>query len=243
MSIGPRSEAAIFSAGAGFFKSGYEQTTSLVHANRRVFECHTDIPRTDCQERIAVETTKPDVRSALQLKASFNSTNASILDFWYHALKVYSACHLAKPDQDRILAMAGLAKEVGEIPINPKQGVAMETELQNKMYLSGLWLYDIHHGLLWEEDHSSQPWTKRVNNATSWSWSSLITKVKSPKRNQGTKEAFRWGRYERPKYKVVRKQVFQQSDDNSPENIAGGLQRVLFDPTNIFSCIHIRGKL
>jgi hypothetical protein len=78
-----------------------------------------------------------------------------------------------------------------------------------------------------------------------------VAKVKSPKRNQGTKEAFRvtgvclqrWGRYERPKYKVVRKQVFQQSDDNSPENIAGGLQRVLFDPTNIFSCIHIRGKL
>jgi hypothetical protein len=215
------------------------------------FECHTDIPRTDCQERIELETAKPDVQSYLQLKASFNSTSASILDFWYHALEIYSACHLTKPDQDRILAVAGLAKVVGQILINPKQEVAMEVEVQNGIYLSGLWLYDIHHGLLWEEDHSSQPWTTRVNDAPSWSWASLMTKVKWPERNQRTQEAFRvtgvclWrrGRHERPEYMVVGKRVFQRLDDTCPENIAGGLQRVLFDPTNMFSCMHIRGKL
>lgn len=215
------------------------------------FECHTDVPRTDCQERIAFEAAKPDLRSSLELKASFNSTNASILDFWYYVLEVYSACHLTKPDVDRILAVAGLAKEVGQILINPKQEVAMEAEVQNEMYLSGLWLYDIHHGLLWEEDHFSQPWTIRVNNAPSWSWASLMTKVKWAVRNQGTKEAFRVtgvclrrrDRHERPEYMVVGKRVFQRLDDDSPENIADGSQRVLFDPTNMFSCIHIRGKL
>jgi hypothetical protein len=215
------------------------------------FECHTDNPRTDCQERIAFENAKPDVRSSLQLKASFNSTNASILDFWYHALEVYSACYLTKPDQDRILAVAGLGKEVGQILINPKQELAIEAEIQNEMYLSGLWLYDIHHGLLWEEDHSSQPWTTRVNNTPSWSWSSLMTKVKWPERDQGAKEAFRVtgvclrrrDRHERPEHMVVGKRVFQRFDDTGPENIAGGLQKVLFDPTNMFACIHIRGKL
>jgi hypothetical protein len=155
------------------------------------FECHTDTPKTGFQERIQLEIAKPDLRSHLQLKASFHSTNTSILDFWYHALGVYSACRLTKPDLDRILAVAGLAKEVGRILANPKQAVGMEIEVQNEMYLSGLWLRDVHHGLLWEEDHSSQPWTTRVNEAPSWSWASLMTQVKWPERSQGTQEAFK----------------------------------------------------
>jgi hypothetical protein len=211
------------------------------------FECHADVPRTDCQERIEVETVKPDVRSYLQLKASFNSTNASILDFWYHALEVYSACHLTKPDQDRILAVAGLAKEVGQMLINPKQEVATEVEAQKEMYLSGLWLSDVHYGLLWEEDHS-QPWTTRVNDAPSWSWASLMAKLKWPERNQAIQDEFhvtgvclrRRDRHREPEY-TVGKRV--RLDDTSPDNIVGGLQRVPFDPTNMFSCLHITGKL
>jgi len=212
------------------------------------FECRTDSPRTDCQERIEFEAAKSDVRSHLQLKASFNCTNTSILDFWYQALEVYSACHLTKPDQDRVLAVAGLAKEVRQILVNSKQEVATEMVVQNEMYLSGLWLNDIHHGLLWEEHYSSQPWTTRVNNVPSWSWASLMSQVRWPERNQGMQEAFRViglclrrrDRHERPEYVVIGKGVLQLLDDTSPETIAGGL---LLDPTNMFSCLHIRGKL
>lgn len=116
-----------------------------------------------------LENANVEVRSALQLKASFNSTNPSILDFWYHALELYSGCILTKYDQDRILAIAGLAKEVGRILMTSKQEVPLEVVVQNEMYLSGLWLSDIHYGLLWEEDHASQHWTVKVINTPSWS--------------------------------------------------------------------------
>jgi hypothetical protein len=215
------------------------------------FECRTGSPRTACQERIEFEAAKPDVRSYLQLKASFDYTNVSILQFWYQALEVYSACFLTKPDQDRLLAVAGLAEEVRQILVNFKQEVATEAEIQNEMYLSGLWLNDIHHGLLWEEHYSSQPWTTRVNDAPSWSWASLMTQVKWPEKNQGTQEAFRvtglclrrQNRHERPEYVVRGERVLQPFDDTRPETIAGGFQMVQFDPTNMFSCMHIRGKL
>jgi Heterokaryon incompatibility protein (HET) len=216
-----------------------------------IYECHSDIPRTDGQERIEPEGRKPDVRSSLQLKASFHWTNASILDFWYHAVEAYSGCHLTKPDHDRILALAGVAKEVGQILINPRRDAAMDEEVNNEMYLSGLWLYDIHHGLLWQEDPSSEPWTVRVHEAPSWSWASLMAKVRWPERMQGVEGMFRVTgiclrrreRHERPEYMVVGKKVFKRLDDDSPGETAMGLPRVLFDPTNMYSCMHIRGKL
>ena len=75
------------------------------------FECQTNTPRTDGQEAVNSQLAKPDLQAHLWLKASFHFTDAPILHFWYHALEVYSACHLTKPKQDRILAVAGLAEE------------------------------------------------------------------------------------------------------------------------------------
>jgi hypothetical protein len=200
-----------------------------------------------------LENANIDVRSALQLKASFNSTNPTILDFWYHALELYSGCILTEYNQDRILAIAGLAKEVGRILMTSKQEVPLEVVVQNEMYLSGLWLSDIHYGLLWEEDHASQHWTIKVTNTPSWSWSSLMTKVKWPEKDQGAKEAFRvtgvclhrlrLEKHERPEYMVVGKRVSGPLEDTSPDNVIGGTQNVLLDPTNMFACIHLRGKL
>lgn len=220
-----------------------------------IYECHSDVPRTDGQERIEPGGREPGVRSSLQLKASFHWTNASILDFWYRALEVYSGCHLTKPDHDRILAVAGVAKEVGQILINPRRDVAMDEDVNNEMYLSGLWLYDIHYGLLWQEHPSSEPWTVRVHEAPSWSWASLMGEVRWPERMQGVEGAFRVTgiclrrreRHERPEYMVVGKKVFKRLDDDSHDDrlgeMATGLPRVLFDPTNMHSCMHIRGKL
>jgi hypothetical protein len=48
------------------------------------FECHTDGPRTEYQEKVLVDIAKSDLQSHLQLKASFHVDGASILDFWYH---------------------------------------------------------------------------------------------------------------------------------------------------------------
>jgi len=50
------------------------------------------------------------------------------LDFWYHALEVYSGQHLTKPEKDRIMALSGLAKEVGPTlaaQIDPQNEIAV----------------------------------------------------------------------------------------------------------------------
>ena len=78
-----------------------------------------------------------------------------------------------------------------------------------------------------------------------------MTEVRWPKRMQGVKEAFRVTgiclqsreRHERPEYMVVGKKVFKRLDDNSPGESATGQPKVLFDPTSMHSCMHIRGKL
>lgn len=111
--------------------------------------------------------------------------------FWYHALVVYYACHLAKPKQDRVLAVAGLAEEVAQILARSKQQAVMEVEVRNDVYISGLWLRAIHHGLLWEQDHLAKSWTIRIDEAPSWSWGSLITPVKWPEKAGGTQDACR----------------------------------------------------
>ena len=217
------------------------------------FECHTDTPRTDGQEQISYSVAKPDLRSHLELKATFHFSNPSILEFWYHALEVYSACHLTKPDQDRILAVAGLAKEVARILGNTKPVGTIPAGGQNEIYTSGLWLRDIHHGLLWEESHSAQPWTTRVRGAPSWSWASLMTQVKWPEKGENTQEEFeitgvclrRRAGHDAPEHPMMRKSMLQRLGNAYLGNIVGGSQweGELFDPTNMFSCLHIRGKL
>lgn len=220
--------------------------------NGLFFECHSNTPMTDGQESVNPELAKPDLQAHLRLKASFHFTNASILDFWYHALEVYSACHLTKPQQDQILAVAGLANEVGQILAKSKQQAIMDLEVQNDVYLSGLWLCDIHHGLLWEEDHSTKPWTVRVDNAPSWSWASLKTPVKWPEKEKGMQEACtitgvclgrRDDNHQTPQYDVVGKHVLRPSSTATPGHDAAGLQEPIIDLANISSCLHIRGKL
>jgi hypothetical protein len=207
------------------------------------FECRTEGPRTECGEKIELDVAQADMKSHLQLKASFNSANKSILDFWYNILEVYSACDLSKPGQDRMLAVAGLAKEVRKIlrPIDAK----------NEFYLSGMWFNDLHRGLLWEEHHASTSWTRRVDGMPSWSWASLMTQVRWPKSSQGVKEAFRLtgicmrrpNRHEKPDYAVQGKQILQAFSDAEPDASAALLQSPSFDSTNIVSCLHIRGRL
>lgn len=215
------------------------------------FECQQDTPRTDAQEMIQLARAKPDLQSHLFLKSSFHVSNSYILDFWYHAVEVCSECHLTKPELDRILAITGIAKEVGRILANPRQEVGREIEVQNVAFLSGLWLRDIHHGLLWEEDHSSQPWTTRIHEAPSWSWASLITQVKWPQRCQGMQEAMtvlgiclsKQAKHERPEHLIVNKGALPPPSNTNPEVNVSGPQKMLFDPTNMSSDLHIRGKL
>lgn len=205
-------------------------------------ECHTLAPRTPCREMIQLEMANQHLRSHLQLKQSFHFTGGSILDIWYRTLEVYTACHLKEPDKDRILALGGLAREIQHIIAKQKWATMPSLGRMNNVYVSGLWLRDIHHGLLWEEGHSAQPWTTRVADAPSWSWSSLMTPVNWPERCQGTTKAFKLtgvclkeedGNEGR---RIIYYSVNQVQSNNE-------LQGPLFGLKNMFCRLHIKGKL
>ncbi|KAH7357417.1 hypothetical protein BKA66DRAFT_473227 [Pyrenochaeta sp. MPI-SDFR-AT-0127] len=206
------------------------------------YECQQELPRCHDQSQLTFGRANPELRAHLELKASFHHSNKDITTFWYHALEVYSGQHLTKPT-DRILAVAGLAKEVSPILANPKRLPSMGQDDQNEVYVAGLWLRDIHHGLLWEQDHSANTLIGRVNEAPSWSWASLMTLVKWPEKSADTKPAFsvtgicfeqrqRHGVPNHLVYDNCRLRPFNPTSD-APH----------FDPTNMFSCLHIRGKL
>jgi len=207
------------------------------------FECQQELPRAYDQSQIAFSRAGSDLQAYLRLKASFHHTNDSILDFWYSALEIYSGQRLTKPREDRILAIAGLAKEVAPILSNPKRLPGSNDKSQDEVYTAGLWLRDIHHGLLWEEGHTATGSASRIKEAPSWSWTSLLTVVRWAVRSKGTKKAF-----------TVTGVCFAEGErqHDAAHSIVDGCrlspvnrvpQKPNFDPTNLFSCLHIRGKL
>jgi hypothetical protein len=132
------------------------------------------------QEELPVALASPDLQARLYLKTSFHHSNSDILGFWYHTLEVYSKCHLSKPGMDRILAIAGLAIEVAQVLKN-------RGELNLKCpesYVAGLWLHDLCHGLLWEQDHEAGAVVEVIKKAPSWSFASLLTPVRWPERDR-----------------------------------------------------------
>ncbi|KAI3317249.1 hypothetical protein HD806DRAFT_515614 [Xylariaceae sp. AK1471] len=207
------------------------------------FECQEEFPPSYDQSQLTFHRGSSDLQAHLRLKASFHFSNNDILGFWYAALEIYSGQHLTKPELDRILAIAGLAMEVGPILANPKRLSIMENEMQNEVYVAGLWLRDIHHGLLWEEQHAAAPSTSKVEEAPSWSWVSLITPVRWPERSKGSKDAFRVTgicvkpprRHTTPDHLVLDSYKLRLSYHPTEQSA--------FDPTKMFACLHIRGKL
>ncbi|KAK3293773.1 uncharacterized protein B0H64DRAFT_376637 [Chaetomium fimeti] len=210
------------------------------------FECYTDGPRTEYQERVLVENAQSDLRAQLQLKGSFAPDNIGILDFWYRTIELYSSCNLTKPDKDRILAVAGLSKEVGPILADRMRETAVDG-VHHETYLAGLWLRDLHHGLLWEEDHSALPWTIAVDEAPTWSWASLMMLVRWPDKDNEAQKALQViglcqtrqdGVHHRPEYTIERGRWAVQRPHGHT-----AARRAPFDPTNMFACLHIRGRL
>ncbi|KAF2280703.1 HET-domain-containing protein [Westerdykella ornata] len=212
--------------------------------NGLFFECQQELPRSYDQAQIAFGRAGAELQAHLQLKASFHFSNSDILSFWYHALEVYSGQHLTKPELDRILAVGGLAKEVAQILADPERLASRENEAQNEVYVAGLWLRDIYHGLLWEkEHHASEQDTKTVDKTPSWSWASLLTLVRWPERSKGTKSAFTVTGLcftEREAHEIPDHVVF---DGCKLRPFNAMTERPTFDPANMFSCLHIRGKL
>jgi hypothetical protein len=105
----------------------------------------------------------------LALRTQFRSPG---YDLWYRLVESYSKTKLTRPEKDHIIALSGIAEEFEKaIKANTKAPA-----LTSQKYVAGLWLEDLHHGLLWQTMDQNQ---KACNcGAPSWSWASQLGEVR-----------------------------------------------------------------
>ncbi|KAH8821956.1 heterokaryon incompatibility protein-domain-containing protein [Xylogone sp. PMI_703] len=139
------------------------------------FECATDPPHNVDDALIDLEHAPENLRRIMELKKGFNYSSKDPLSVWYELIRWYSGMSLTKPEKDRIAAIAGIAKEYQNI-VQKQQGGSVRHKITN-IYVAGLWLTDLHYGLLWWPEKTEQ---QIISNAPSWSWASILTKVKWP---------------------------------------------------------------
>ncbi|KAK2755089.1 hypothetical protein FQN54_006618 [Arachnomyces sp. PD_36] len=139
-------------------------------------ECEEKPPYNDRGEisQTLSEDGKPaDVQPSA--KHSFTLGAATINPVWYRIIEVYSALSLTEPGADRIVALAGVAKEFREALMrkeSAKNNPVAATVPSGLESVSGLWLPDLHRGLLWQRK-SSECKLRRIPNFPTWSWTSI----------------------------------------------------------------------
>lgn len=111
-----------------------------------------------------------------------------LVEFWYNAVESYSAKDLTKPEEDRVLAISGVAKMLREMLQKYGQPPAhmADSRVPVLEYISGHWFCDIHYSLLWEQKNGPHKY-KPGCAAPSWSWARLMVPVKWAKRYKSMK--------------------------------------------------------
>ena len=112
--------------------------------------------------------------SGIEMDVAASSAAASsvsdILESWLATVQVFSGLELSKLENDRLIAVAGLAKECGQALL-AKDGTGNQPR-----YVSGLW-YGYWRCLLWEQLSDGEK--VRVGGFPTWSWASIATKKHS----------------------------------------------------------------
>jgi hypothetical protein len=146
------------------------------------FECQTLLPRNTDQESIYADVTESDsdVALTMNIRTKFNASNAKPVQLWYQIIEAYSKLKLKYPQKDRILAMQGVATEFRDMVLESQRKATPDTGVQDAnsspLYVAGLWLHDIHYGLLWQQK-SVAPASEKLSSLPSWSWASRLSEV------------------------------------------------------------------
>jgi hypothetical protein len=147
--------------------------------NELFLECATNIAINECGEAVTADRFRGDLHFAL--KTSLNYTpDQDFNALWYQLVETFSGLALTKPEKDRLLAVAGVAKEHrAAMKLHNSNDQALE-------YVSGLWLRDIIQGLLWELTDESGACLSKCG-APSWSWASRVGQVKWTEESSSTR--------------------------------------------------------
>jgi hypothetical protein len=99
---------------------------------------------------------------------------------WYDVVEAYSSLHLTFPEKDRSVALAGYAKEyekafaASQARHNSSTWFRTSKTSQYR-YIAGLWTYQPHIDILWEQ--ASPGPHRHLSAYPSWSWTSLYAPV------------------------------------------------------------------
>ena len=130
----------------------------------------------------------------LIIKERFDLDGVENCRIWSDIVTAYSRLGLTYR-RDNLVALSGIAKEfltalrsrnTGDTPILPSlcisfpgssHGSQSGMGTRSTVYASGLWLRDIHYGLLWQPVHGELPAKYRILKFPTWSWMSLESAV------------------------------------------------------------------
>ncbi|KAI9686728.1 MAG: hypothetical protein M1822_002787 [Bathelium mastoideum] len=143
------------------------------------WECQTEHPRNEGQDRVDLPDIPLSLAESFTLKTGLAFSSSSVESMWYQILQYYSGLSFTMIHKDRIAALVGVATEVRETFILKD----IRSQCQNPLeYVSGLWLRDIHYGLIWQQKGLAEEYC-RVDGVPSWSWASLDAEVEWPIRH------------------------------------------------------------
>lgn len=99
---------------------------------------------------------------------------------WEDIVSRYSGLELTYLAKDRLMALAGIANEIGRTAkalqdTDKMPGLMLNDDLLACRYVCGLWLINIHDGLLWEQ--ATQGSRERLPGIPTWSWASMASHV------------------------------------------------------------------
>ena len=106
--------------------------------------------------------------------------DSSPLINWEDMVSEYSGLGLTYLATDRLMALAGVASEVGRTMKALKDttdfsGRILSDDILTRRYVCGLWLINIHEGLLWEQAKRGS--RERLPGIPTWSWASMAGHV------------------------------------------------------------------
>lgn len=136
-----------------------------------------------------------DLKVGLYRLAHPKSDSLLLIDFWYRAVESYSAKEITHPETDRMRAISGVAQALDTLNkhLNSSATAASHQASDGEdkpplvlQDISGLWLCDIHYGLLWEQKEGRQEYRQGFE-APSWSWARLMVPVKWAQRHKSMK--------------------------------------------------------
>lgn len=112
------------------------------------------------------------------LGLDLTASRAAVYSTWRKLVMMYSGLELTKFENDRIVALAGIAREIGlalskKLVVLPDEAQTERGANYNNTYACGSWLGDIVRELQWEiSDGLGRP-PCRVRGFPTWSWLSL----------------------------------------------------------------------